>query len=245
MPSGDNFMMTISDLSGNSNTIAVTTAGSYLVPPIGVMGVEQHSVYVRIEDIQPHDQSGKPLANCLDIQLNNPTLDRRVRDQLRKLLPPNTRIEIWSERDQDSIAFIDTLRTACLWGAAILISLSGICVYYVLSMVIEDKRKQIAILMAHGASDASIRYILLRCGCIIAALGSMAGVLCGATAAYVFHDSQQRLMRSFYYSESAVHIPCGGVVVIVSLAFISCIIGVWLPCRSALKIQPAILIRSE
>jgi putative ABC transport system permease protein len=113
--------------------------------------------------------------------------------------------------------------------------LAGIGVYGVISYLVSQRRQEIGIRIALGATMQNVLSMVLLRGARLATFGILAGII-GALAL-------TRLISSVLFEVSAFD-PATfvlGVVVLVVLILLAC----WLPARRAAKIDPLITLRYE
>jgi len=246
LPSGDNVDVVLTNAAGEAVSKHFTTAGSYLPAVIGIAENSDHCIYVRKEEIQPSDSSGNRLGNCVDIRLRQPRSVQAVILKVRSIAGNNTRIEAWSERDSDKLAFISLLKASIFIATTLLLGMAAFGVYFIVSMIVEDKYRQIATLRALGASTLSIRCMFLNCGLVVATAGVCLGMPFGWVAAAIFSERQTELMQSFVSTQrSSCHLPLFGMLCTCCMAYLFCLCASWIPCRRAFMIEPASLMRSE
>lgn len=246
LPSGESFEVMLRAANSEPVSQSLTTAGSYMPPVIGISEATDHSIYARKEEIQPIDSTGSRLANCLDLKLVEPNSADIVVRQLRPLLSSAMKAETWMERDNDKLAFLRTIRSATFIATSLLLGLAGFGVYFIVSMVVEDKYRQIATLRALGASNASVRRVFYCCGFIIATAGVCSGLPAGWSAAYLFHAKQRLLMQNFFNTvDGTLPAPVIALAFTCLMAYLFCFIGFWVPSQRAFRVEPASLMRAE
>jgi ABC-type antimicrobial peptide transport system permease subunit len=118
-------------------------------------------------------------------------------------------------------------------GLALLLAAVGL--YGVLSYSVAQRRREIGVRTALGATRSRIVWLIVREGMTVAVLGLAAGVAASAAVT--------RLMQSLLVGVEpldAVSFVLGPLALLV-VAFIACIV----PARSAADTDPAITLRSE
>lgn len=123
--------------------------------------------------------------------------------------------------------------TASFAGIAILMVLTGL--YGVLSQLVGQRRREIGVRMALGATNRSILRMILRQGSMLAVVGLALGLIASVAA--------RRLLRAFLYGvkplDAATYIA-----VVAALLALS-ITAALLPARRASRIDPMAALRSE
>jgi putative ABC transport system permease protein len=123
--------------------------------------------------------------------------------------------------------------TGSFAGVAILMVLTGL--YGVLSQLVGQRRREIGVRMALGATNRSILQMVLRQGSVLALVGLALGLLASVAAG--------RLLRAFLYGVKPLD-AATYVAVAVALLALS-ITAALLPARRASRIDPMVALRSE
>ena len=119
--------------------------------------------------------------------------------------------------------------------AAAALSLAAVGLFGVLATMVRQRRRELGVRMALGATAADVRRLVLRRGMTLAAAGAAAGVL-GALAA-------NRLLGALLFEVSptdAVTLAAVAALVLV-VAAIACLV----PARSSARVDPATALRAE
>jgi putative ABC transport system permease protein len=123
--------------------------------------------------------------------------------------------------------------TGSFAGVAVLMVLTGL--YGVLSQLVGQRRREIGVRMALGATNRSILRLVLRQGSILALAGLLLGLLASLAAG--------RLLRSFLYGvkplDAATYIAAAAALLALSIT------AALLPARRASRIDPMAALRSE
>ena len=117
--------------------------------------------------------------------------------------------------------------------AAIGLALAALGIYGVVALEVGERRKEMAIRIALGASRSSIRALVLRRGVLLAALGAIVGA-----AGFV---AVGRVIEAQLYELSPSD-PVNAVVV-VAVLFVCTVCACLLPARAALRQQPISILR--
>jgi predicted permease len=118
-------------------------------------------------------------------------------------------------------------------GVALLLGLVGI--YGVIAYIVSQRRREVGIRMAIGASTGEVQSMFMRRGLVLTGLGLGIGVLAAAAV--------MRLMSALLFGVSPFD-PLTYAAVVVGLALVA-LLATWLPSRQATRVDPAIALRSE
>jgi predicted lysophospholipase L1 biosynthesis ABC-type transport system permease subunit len=166
-----------------------------------------------------------------------PQLEPAVRALVRELAPevPVRRVRPLDELVATSVAQprLYMLLLGIFAGVAALLSAVGI--YGVISYAVTQRRRELGIRMALGASMPDVIRLVLRDGLLLTAFGIIGG------AAGAFWST--RLLRGLLHGVSPTDPVAfaGGVIVLAAVALVACFV----PALRASRVDPAITMRAE
>lgn len=102
-----------------------------------------------------------------------------VRDELRKVLGAEYEVLSTDELHADLYRILSMEKFFVFLTFSLIIAIASINIFFALTMLAIDKRKDVAILGAQGATPGLIRRIFLYEGCIVAFTGAFTGLLLG------------------------------------------------------------------
>lgn len=147
----------------------------------GVFILEQHYdnfVYLPIEVMEElNDYPGRRTA--LEITVSPEGDVRKVRASVAKLLPEGLVIR---DRDEQNASLLKAIRIEKLFifiGLFFVVGIAAFNIFYALSMLVLDKRDDIATLSAMGADKGLVRKIFFTEGFIISGVGIVFGLVLG------------------------------------------------------------------
>jgi lipoprotein-releasing system permease protein len=116
-----------------------------------------------------------------------------------------------------------------------------------LTMVVNDKTREIGILKAMGLTSPAIGRIFLAQGAIIGVVGVAIGLVLGLGVALAFdHYKWIRIDPAVYYIDSLpIHVELTDVLVVVLVSLLLAILATIYPSRSASRLTPVEAIRHE
>jgi lipoprotein-releasing system permease protein len=124
---------------------------------------------------------------------------------------------------------------------------SGLNIFTTLTMMVMEKNRDIAVLLAMGARREQIRNIFLCEGLLIGSVGTVIGLVFGYTACAVASYYKWPRLDEQVYELSYVHFKplwYDGVWISCTALLVAWVATLW-PARSATKIAPAEALRYE
>lgn len=150
--------------------------------PGGIFAIEKYYddnyVFVPIEFAKNLLSYGNRLTS-FDIYLKPEAVPSRVKERLQSILGPGFQVRLGEELHSD---LYKVLKVEKLFVFLILVAIIGIAsinIFFSLTMLVIEKKKDISVLFAQGASVKLIRNIFLYEGCIVAFTGATIGLVLG------------------------------------------------------------------
>lgn len=231
---GDRFALT----TEKGNSFYVTVVGIFKT---GMTDIDKQQSYASLNTVQRF--LGVPAAYITDIKIK--LHDMELAPALSKELQTKYGFQ-GSDWKQDNSAILegDALRKMIVYSVAITILLvAGFGIFNILTMMIYEKMKDIAILKAMGFSDADIRWIFLIQALIIGIIGALLGLLFGFLCVY-------GISKMPYKSDVMItldHLPVSfnAVYYITGFSFgiLTTALAGYLPSRKAAHVDPITILR--
>jgi lipoprotein-releasing system permease protein len=108
-----------------------------------------------------------------------------VKDELRESLGSEFVVQ---DSDEQHVSLLKAIKIEKLFvfiTFAFILLIASLNIFFSLSMLVIDKRKDIAVLMAMGASEQTVRRTFLLVGAIVALVGALSGLVLGVTICWV------------------------------------------------------------
>jgi len=222
----------------NGNNFFVTVAGTFKT---GMTDIDKQQSYANLNTVQRF--LGVPAAYITDIKIK--LHDMELAPALSQKLQQQYGFQ-GSDWKQDNAAILqgDVLRSLIVYGVAITILLvAGFGIFNILTMMIYEKMKDIAILKAMGFSDSDIRWIFLVQALIIGITGALLGLLFGFLCSW-------GISKIPYKSDVMItldHLPVSFNVMYYVMGFtfgiITTTLAGYLPSRKASHVDPITILR--
>lgn len=232
--------------AGPDNDITTKT-GHFTVGAIfesGVAFLDRDLVFMGLVNAQRFfGREGK--VDGLEIQLINLDDTDAVTAQLRSQFGSSYRVSNWMEFNAAAAAGFEMLKRVYALVLLMLIGVAAFNLVATLIMVVMEKRKDIAVLMAMGATPREVRLIFVLKGLIVGAFGTVAGLLLGAIGCFVLSHYHFIHIQKEIYGMSTLPVavqPLSFALVAVA-SMILCLVATFYPARQASRELPVEVFR--
>ncbi len=177
-------------------------------------------------------------ATSLDLTLSDVWVAQAMADKLRAQFP--YKIESWQESNAQLVSALNaqSISTGIIRGVVLAVVVLGIASVLVVSVV--QKRREIGILRAMGATRGQVMRVFLVQGAVVGALGSLLGLLLAVALIFVF----TRFVRgSDGLPLFSISLPPATALQVALIATVCGVIAAIAPARSAARLDPAQAIR--
>lgn len=232
--------------AGPDNEIATRT-GHFTVGAIfesGVAFLDRDLVFMRLDNAQ--NFFGRPgQVDGIELRLRNLDDTALITTRLRALLGPNYRVSNWMEFNASAAAGFELLKRVYALVLLLLIGVAAFNLIATLIMVVMEKRKDIAVLMAMGATRREVRLIFVLKGLIVGAIGTFAGLILGGATCFVLANYHFIHIQKEIYGISTLPVafqPLSYVVVAIA-SMLLCWVATFYPARQAAREMPVEIFR--
>src|SRR5712692_4997573 len=155
-----------------------TRTGHFVIGAIfesGIAFIDRDLVFIGLANAQAFfGRSGK--VDGIEVRLKNLDRTTLVTAQLRKLFGNPYRVSDWIEFNRAAAAGFALLKEVYSIVLLMLIAVAAFHLVATLIMVVMEKRKDIAVLMAMGATPHEVRLVFVLKGMIVGAVGTALGL---------------------------------------------------------------------
>jgi len=176
---GDRVTVVVASPQGNVSDTARVTA----LVDLGVRELNRRTVYVPLRAAQSLVGLPGGVTN-LDLRLDDVWAAERVGAELAGRLP--FKVESWQQLNAQLVSALNaqSVSTALIRGVVMIVVVLGIASVLVVSVV--QKRREIGILRAMGATQGQVLRVFLLQGALVGAVGSALGVLLAVALIWAF-----------------------------------------------------------
>jgi lipoprotein-releasing system permease protein len=211
----------------------------------GVQFIDSEVIFMGLATAQ--EFFGRPgKADGIEVKLRDLDQTTAVTDALRPALGHTFRVTNWMEYDQAASAGFAMLKRIYALVLLLLIGVAAFNLIATLIMVVMEKRKDIAVLLAMGATPAEVRWIFQLKGIIVGAAGTALGLIIGALTCFALARYQFIHIPSKIYGISTLPIdaePLSFVLVAIA-SMVLCYLATIYPAGQASRETPVEVFRS-
>jgi lipoprotein-releasing system permease protein len=186
--------------------------------------------------------------NGIGLDLKDALMAERVKWQLLPVVPDGFRLRTWMELNRNLFAALKLEKIAMSIILILIVIVAALNIVSMLTVMVTDKRKDIGILKAVGASSTMVMNIFSLQGLLVGALGAVFG-LCGGSGIVFILDKWRPpiLPESIYYGINylPVKISASDAVIVTAAALIISLLASAYPAYQASRLEPVEALRYE
>jgi lipoprotein-releasing system permease protein len=183
----------------------------------------------------------------IEVKLEDPWDAKAVGRRIAAAMGPGVWIRDWMEMNRNLFAALQLEKLALFVIVTIIVLVAGFAIIGHLVLLVAEKRKEIGILKAMGATPASIGAIFLAVGMLIGVVGVVTGSLFGLCLIWVQNTYKIiRLAGDVYQID---HLPMkltgADFVLVVAATLLISFLATLSPARRAASLEPVEVLRYE
>ena len=186
-------------------------------------------------------------ASVLSVQVNDIDSVKQVSANVSQALGNSYTIVDWQQANQPLFAALALERRMGLFIIGLIIAIATLNITTMLILVVVERRRDIAILNALGATRAGVMLVFIIEGAVIGACGAVAGVVLGFVVCVIGNYYKLVSLPADVYSISNVPlIPKPGEMFLAALvAFVLSVLATIYPARAASRLRPVEALRDS
>ncbi len=230
---------------GNTITIAATTGQVRAFKILGIFRTgradyDEHQVFISLKRVQA--LLNRPSrANTIIIKLPNPDTAREKAAQIEADI--GYKAVSWQEASQDILSTL-TIRNIIMYtvvSAVLVVAAFGI--YNVISTVVMEKHRDIAIMKSMGFEASDIKRIFVIQGTILGLIGCMAGLPFGSALMLALMQVRFKPPGSTEVIQMPIDWGLTQFAIAASFAMVASVLAALLPARKGAAVQPVDILR--
>lgn len=212
----------------------------------GMYEYDMKHIYVTLETAQRFLGFGDAVSG-IEIRARNvedaPGLAQRLGPVVNRR---ELRIEDWQRRNRSLFGALALEKLVMFVALGIAVVIAGFCVFGTLTLMVQEKSREVGILKAMGASDGAIVRLFLIEGTLIGAMGATTGLGLGFVTAFACEHLGLRLNPEVYYIDKLpVHIDPVEFTVVGVASILVCMLATLYPAKHASGLRPVDALRYE
>jgi lipoprotein-releasing system permease protein len=225
-----------------------TKTGHFTVAAIfesGIAFVDRGLVFIGLGNAQRFfGREGR--VDGIEVRLRDLDQTDLVTAELSATLSKPYRVTNWKEFDQTAAAGFEMLRRVYALVLLMLIGVAAFNLIATLIMVVMEKRKDIAVLRAMGATVADVRRIFVLKGIIVGGAGTAAGLTLGALGCFLLAHYHFIHIEKKIYGISTLPVEAHPLsfAIVAMASMVLCWIATLYPARQAARQMPVEVFRS-
>lgn len=244
---GDEFLKKIGATQGET---LLLTVGKGLPQPfriisvfhMGVKALDETRVFVSLRDLQQLNQTPSRISD-IAIRLKNVGLARDVAAIYN--LIGQEKVQSWDQSNEGIMSVFTTQDIVRNSMTVSILIVAGFGIYNILSLAVNHKKREIAILRSMGFEPSDITKLFLIQGIVLGLIGGLIGIVFGFFVSVGMANIEVSPDRGLGGSHMMVSFEFMIYVKAFALALASSCFASYLPARSAGKLEPIDIIRGE
>jgi lipoprotein-releasing system permease protein len=227
--------------SARSARRQVRVAGTFRT---GLFEYDSTWVYVPLSAAEAF-AGGEHTVSVISVQVRDIYAVKDVSTRIRELLGGGYTIVDWQEANRPLFTALELERRIGIVIIALIILIAALNITTTLILVVMERRRDIAILNAMGATSGSIMTIFIVEGAMVGLAGAVVGVLLGTFATFIANRFKLISLPADVYSIANVplNLQLRDVLLAALVAFALSTLATIYPARAAAKVRPAELLR--
>ncbi|HSE17058.1 MAG TPA: ABC transporter permease [Pyrinomonadaceae bacterium] len=212
----------------------------------GLFEYDSTWIYVRMETASAF-AGNNHAASVMSVQVHDVDNVKQVSADVSKALGNSYTIVDWQQANQPLFAALALERRMGLFIIGLIIAIATLNITTMLILVVVERRRDIAILNALGATRTGVMLLFVIEGAVVGAIGAAAGVVVGFIACAIGNHYQLVSLPADVYSISNVPLIArpSEMFLAALVAFLLSVLATIYPARAASRMRPVEALRDS
>ena len=210
----------------------------------GMYEYDSSLAYISLTEAQKFFSLGKTVTG-VEVKVENVFEADQVASTIEAALVGKYRARDWMQINKNLFTALKTEKIAMGLVLVLITLVASFNIVGTLTMIVNEKQREIAILKAMGATPNAIMRIFMLNGVVIGLVGTMVGIPLGYTFLWFIQNYYTFPQSVYYISHIPVHIKALDVIIVSCSAILISFIATLYPSRQAAKLAPVSALRYE
>ena len=186
-------------------------------------------------------------ASVMSVQVGEPDNVKQVAADVSKVIGNGYTIIDWQQANQPLFSALALERRMGLFIIGLIIAIATLNITTMLILVVVERRRDIAILSALGATRAGVMLVFIIEGAVVGAVGAVAGVVLGFTLCIIGNHYKLVSLPADVYSITNVPLSPRPAEIFFAavIAFVLSVLATIYPARAAARLRPVEALRDS
>lgn len=212
----------------------------------GMYDYDSSMAYVSLKEAQDFLDMGTKITG-IEVRIRSPHVSDRVAKKIQHLLRYPFVVKDWKEMNKSLFSALKLEKMTMFVILTMIVLVGALNIVSTLILMVMEKKKDIAILRAMGASAKNIMRIFVIQGLIVGIIGTIMGLISGLGICYLLKKYKFISLPAdvYYISKLPVQVQLWDIVFIAVAAIVISFIATIYPARHASKLNPVDILRYE
>jgi lipoprotein-releasing system permease protein len=210
----------------------------------GMFEYDSSLSYISLEEAQKFFGLGNTVTG-IQVKVKDVFLAQKIAQRLEATLGLNFMARDWMQLNSNLFSALKLEKTMMFLLLVLITLVASFNIVGTLTMIVNEKQREIAILKAMGATPQSIMRIFMLNGLVIGLVGTTIGVPLGYSFLWLIQNYWTFDASVYYISRIPVHILTLDVVLVATSAILISFVATFYPSWQAAKLDPVSALRYE